>query len=301
MRVFDFGYGGFIRFDSDGGYLGSVPIDPEAMIFPNGALLSHPDGGVLSAGGGRSMRMGPNGPEFPKTRPVQLFTLADEIEVGSVYEGWNPATADGDPSMRTSGGGGIQIQAPPQRAFDPELLFGLTSDGRVAVADSTTYRIKIMNLEGTVEQVVQRPFTPRPVTETDRHAEKERQLEEMTSSEGPRMMMRTDDGATMSISRDQVQALFESRIEGMVFASEMPLISGMAVDWNDHIWVKRHGSAVGEEGPLDVLTLEGEYLGTLAPGEGRIPDAFGPDGLAAFIETDELDVPRVEVRRLAIR
>jgi len=32
-----------------------------------------------------------------------------------------------------------------------------------------------------------------------------------------------------------------------------------------------------------------------------IPDAFGPNGLAAFIETDELDVPRVVVKRLTMR
>ena len=29
-----------------------------------------------------------------------------------------------------------------------------------------------------------------------------------------------------------------------------------------------------------------------------MPDAFGPDGLAAFIETDEFDVETVVVRRL---
>lgn len=114
-------------------------------------------------------------------------------------------------------------------------------------------------------------------------------------------MMRTDDGSTMSLGSDQVRAMFESRIEGMEFASEMPLIVEMAVDWEDHIWVKRNGPSVGEEGPLDVLTAEGEYLGTLGPGEGRIPDAFGPGGLAAFIELDELDVPRVVVKKLSIR
>lgn len=31
-----------------------------------------------------------------------------------------------------------------------------------------------------------------------------------------------------------------------------------------------------------------------------MPDAFGPDGLAAFIELDEFDVPSVVVRRLPV-
>ncbi len=43
-------------------------------------------------------------------------------------------------------------------------------------------------------------------------------------------------------------------------------------------------SRVGEKGPVDLITQEGVYLGTLSPGEGRIPDAFGPGGLAAFVE-----------------
>jgi hypothetical protein len=30
----------------------------------------------------------------------------------------------------------------------------------------------------------------------------------------------------------------------------------------------------------------------------EIPSAFGPDGLAAYVELDELDVPTVVVRRL---
>jgi hypothetical protein len=32
-----------------------------------------------------------------------------------------------------------------------------------------------------------------------------------------------------------------------------------------------------------------------------MPDAFGPDGLTAFIEQDELGVPRVVVRKVSFR
>ncbi len=47
-----------------------------------------------------------------------------------------------------------------------------------------------------------------------------------------------------------------------------------------------------------MLTAEGEYVGTYGTGATEMPDAFGPNGLAAFIELDELDVPSVVVRRL---
>ena len=47
-----------------------------------------------------------------------------------------------------------------------------------------------------------------------------------------------------------------------------------------------------------MLKPDGTYVGTLPAGQIKMPDAFGPDGLAAFIETDEFDVPVITVRRL---
>lgn len=37
----------------------------------------------------------------------------------------------------------------------------------------------------------------------------------------------------------------------------------------------------------------GRYIGALPPDDPPMPDPFGPDGLAAWVELDELDVPRV--------
>ena len=62
--------------------------------------------------------------------------------------------------------------------------------------------------------------------------------------------------------------------------------------------MQRRGDEPQSDGPIDVLTAEGEYVGTYATGATAMPDAFGPDGLAAFIEFDEFDVARVVVRRL---
>ena len=49
---------------------------------------------------------------------------------------------------------------------------------------------------------------------------------------------------------------------------------------------------------FDVLTTQGQYMGTFATGVTEMPSSFGPDGLAAYIEMDEFDVPSVVVRRL---
>ena len=52
------------------------------------------------------------------------------------------------------------------------------------------------------------------------------------------------------------------------------------------------------DGPIDVLTPDGCYLGTFPADGMSMPGAFGPDGLAAFVEVDELGVQTVMVRRL---
>ena len=50
--------------------------------------------------------------------------------------------------------------------------------------------------------------------------------------------------------------------------------------------------------PIDVLTADGRYLGSYPAGAAVIPDAFGPGGLVAFVEKDEMDVETVVVKRV---
>ena len=69
--------------------------------------------------------------------------------------------------------------------------------------------------------------------------------------------------------------------------------------WHGEIWVQRHGREPHDDnGPIDVLTMDGRYVGTYSAGAVEMPAAFGPDGLVAFIETDELGVDAVVVKRL---
>ena len=50
-------------------------------------------------------------------------------------------------------------------------------------------------------------------------------------------------------------------------------------------------------GRIDVVTADGEY-GTYSTDGTAMPDAFCPDGLAAFIESGEFDMASVMVRKL---
>ena len=87
-------------------------------------------------------------------------------------------------------------------------------------------------------------------------------------------------------------------IEDMTFADEIPVIDDISVDWEDRIWIERTGENGQGPGLIDILTPDGRYVGTL-PLEGlRIPWAFGPDGLMAYVETDEFEVQSVRVIRL---
>ena len=86
--------------------------------------------------------------------------------------------------------------------------------------------------------------------------------------------------------------------EGLTFAEEVPVLYSLKVDWEDRIWVVRRGATGDDGGPTDIVTPDGGYIGTLAPDGLRTPRAFGPDGLMAFIESDELDVQTVRVVRL---
>ncbi len=85
----------------------------------------------------------------------------------------------------------------------------------------------------------------------------------------------------------------------MQFHSEVPVIAAVRVTWDGILWVERSTEPGNNEpGPIDVLVPDGRYVGTFPAGRLEMPDAFGPDGLAAFVEADEFDVPVITVRRL---
>jgi hypothetical protein len=306
VRVFDMGQQGFTTFNPDGSFKNTVKMAGGGLFFPSGGLMTHPGGGIVAGGaGGIRISVGGGGGE-EKPRPVDLYTLGDELEVTTVYEAWNPLTAVGTRRAETSSAGGVQISAAPQRAFDPSLMVGVLPDGRLAVADSSTYAIKLIEPGQGVVQILRRPIVPRKATRRDQSDERARQLEEVVANTAAGgdgrayALSGSGSGTSIQISREQVRAIAEQRIEGMEFAEEIPALAEMAADWAGRLWIRRTGPRVGEEGPIDVVTGDGAYLGTLFPRAFEIPDAFGPNGLAAYIERDELGVPTVLVRRLTV-
>ncbi|MCY4574181.1 MAG: hypothetical protein OXF01_15440, partial [Gemmatimonadetes bacterium] len=97
-----------------------------------------------------------------------------------------------------------------------------------------------------------------------------------------------------------VQSMIEAQragIESTEFYPEMPVVLALRTDWEGTIWVHRRGEEGAGGDPIDLITADGRYLGTFAAGSTALPEALGPNGLVAFVEKDDMDVPYVVVKR----
>ena len=104
----------------------------------------------------------------------------------------------------------------------------------------------------------------------------------------------------MAIDAEKQRKTEREDIEHLQFFSEIPVIRALHTSWNGMIWVQRRGEELVSDGPVDVLDMAGRYVGSYRTGATGIPDAFGPDGLVAFIERDELGVETVVVKRVPL-
>ena len=215
----------------------------------------------------------------------------ERAETDTIAEGWMPAIDD----RSTSDGAAQEIRwqvrfalafpvlAPDfHRAFRPDFHWGVLPDGSVAFSDSSTYTVKIAVAGSGVVRVLERPIPPEPVTDGLMRTERRRRLDELEAAEEP--------GDDLTAERE--------RIENLEFHPVVPVIRGLATTWDGHIWVVRRGEEPLSDGPIDVLTADGRYLGSYPAGATEMPDAFGPGGLVAFVEKDELDVETVVVKRV---
>lgn len=245
----------------------------------------------------------------PGRRPILRLALdSDAVVRETITYAWAPPSA----GIITFSIGGREIttgdQTPPPRTFDPGLFVGPLPGGGVAFSDSSAYAIKLTEPDGTVSRVLSRPFQPKPVTDRILEAEIEHQLEEYAEMEAamsgqPRL---TVDGRTGSAVAPpprgvMLEGLVRSRrayLDALPSADEVPVVLDLRTTWEGRIWVRRRAENLVDDGPIDVLTTDGRYLGSY-PGDTAMPAAFGPGGLLAFVERDGLGVNTVVVKRVA--
>ena len=291
--VGDLGHRAYHVFDESGTFVRMVQTGREGLAI--GAAYGDPGHvGILTRGRSPTARFGDDGPDdtqaSPPFRPIIRVGLdGDFVKIDTVAKGWLPPRAAsetpspsstvrvGDRSLRAA----VSLGRPA--TFEPRLLVGVLPDGRIVYNDSSTYALKLTSRGGgEATSVVTRPFKPEPVT---------RRIKEEYQND--RAVLRAN-----STSGGGAPASFSIELPEAPFYHELPVLHALSVAWEGHIWVQRRGEQPESNGPIDILTSEGEYVGTFRTGDTEMPRAFGPGGLAAFIELDEFDVVTVVVRRL---
>ena len=234
-------------------------------------------------------------PPPPTSRPLWHVDLGgEEAQNDTVVEGWLAPRGEVPDRPGLPPGEG---QAP---TYEPPFLAGVLPDGSVVHSDSSAYALRITPPDpGGVARVIRRPLRPRPVTRA-----MERAYNGIVSNRGSIVNQATGERSTYELPK-------------RVFYREVSILLAISTTWEGRIWVQRRGEEAGNRGPIgpaslglfgpidwrspgpiDVVTADGRYVGTFATDATAMPDAFGPDGMAAFIELDEFDVASVVVRRL---
>ena len=62
-----------------------------------------------------------------------------------------------------------------------------------------------------------------------------------------------------------------STIEDSEYYHELSVIRGLEVTWDGRIWVLRWGAEPWSDGPIDVVTPDGRYLGSYPAGMTALP------------------------------
>jgi hypothetical protein len=304
IAVYDMMRRGFSMFDAEGEYLDHVPVaEGYGSLRPN-EIHTHPLGGVIA----RSMpALNTGNPVTADSLPSPVFhqLFGDESTARTVYEFMMPA-----PAVQTrDAGGGRQIRmvAFSRPTFAAEPSWGVLPDGRLAISREQDWVIGITDAGGRPQTTLRRPFKGREVTRRDQEDAREQRRVELregggpggvrvsTSSSGGTAVWRTGPGGVSS-GGEMTDEQIERAVEGMEFADVIPAIRQIAVDPSGRIWVVRNPERVGRDEPIDLLTADGHYIGTLTGYD--VPRAVSASGLAVWVEKNDLDIEQIVVRRL---
>ena len=215
---------------------------------------------------------------------LQTSLTGAEAEEDTVADAWLPPTNLEELSeQRQRNYGPTPTRLLP--AFSPGLHLGILPDGGLAFSDSSAYAVKIVEPGRGIVRILSRPLHPRPMSGRVIRAERDRRLRLLEETAIP--------GVDVNLNR--------TRIENLEFAAEIPVVRGLGTTWDGRIWVLRYAGDLLADGPIDVLTADGRYLGSYRTELTGLPTAFGPDGLVAHVETSDLGVQTVTVKRVVAR
>jgi hypothetical protein len=313
VAVYDFGKFGWVKYGPDGEWIedvtspdpGNVQLLGNFSVAGEAAVLAEVVGRIRMSRGGDDADAEGGEPEEPGD-PLVRLTLDEGLQTTTVFRAWDPPEPDGPERELSAGsesGNMLQFRMPQLRAFEPQLSFaGLPGGGFVAL-DSTTYRVEVFDAAGEPVGTITRPISPTPVTPAIEDTERARRLAVIderarAGREAGGVRLVGGGGLGGNFSMPDMNEMQREGIANMVFWPEIPVVEDLGADWSGRIWVQRSAGRPGVDGPTDIVLADETYVGTL-PADGlRIPDAFGPNGLAAWIETDEYEAQRIVVARI---
>jgi len=294
VAVLDVAHQNVTLFGRDGRFQRTVAWRPEWGL-PEREIQAEPRGGVITMlrpglfpGAGRVTAA-------PQNRMLARVSLAGAGAAETLLP--VPDNAITESRVDNTGGGqrvNFRMMGPPE--FAPVTRWGVLPGGAIALTHTQLYTVKVLDARGRVVRLLQRPVPVRRPTERDRERARQRVRERMQSGRGMIVVTRGGPGgggsAPPPISREQI----EQRVRELQFADTMRTIQGMIVTPSGKIWVERTPPEVGDAGPIDLLTADGRYLGTLRG--TQLPAAVSATGRAAYFLRDENEVERVVVRQL---
>lgn len=267
---------GYHVFGPDGEFRHTVR--PDGPAFANRVVLSG-DAVTVSGGTRAMMRAGRRGAGLPvfrlPLRPGAGVEVIHEVDVPTIASSAEPAA-----------GGQTQFTFRRPPAYSPTLRLAAASGTDVALVSGTDWKIEVLSATGGVTTTLERPLRARPSNDRDRDVLERRTREaEAGGSAGSSF-----GGATGAAGRQLGRVNVE-------IAETIPTVRDVIGDRAGTLLVARETNPVGGAAPpIDIVTVDGDYIGTLS-GQA-LPAALGPDRRAAYVETDELGVERVVVRRL---
>jgi len=158
-------------------------------------------------------------------------------------------------------------------------------DGRLVIADTSAYVLRILSPDGRVLQTFGTGEPARPVTPADR----DRALDRLRAQQ--RSAARQPDPPPAELQRKV--------LDQTPFAAVVPRISGLRVDPRDRIWVGVSGATRDLE-RIDIYDGNGQLVARIAEPPG-FPAALYGDGMLALLEVDEFDAQRIRIMRVPPR
>ena len=296
IAVLDLAHQNLTLFGADGRFRRTVAWQP-SWGFPDRTLAADARGGVVTLLR-PGLVPGPGG-ALP-TRQEQALARVSLAGTGSTTRLFTlPDLSPVQRQVDNSGGGtrvNMRITGPPE--FAPITRWGTLPGGGVAITHTQLYTVKVLDANGRVVRLLQRPVRVRRPTERDRERARERVREQMRSGRGMIMVTRGGGpgGGAPAGPPPMSPERIEQRVRELQFADTVRAIQGMTVTASGKIWVERTPANIGDPGPIDVLTPDGRYLGTL--NGTKLPAAVSATGRAVYLERDADDVERVIVRQL---